>query len=280
MNEQASRLIQLRELEERGKIASSSKIVSICSGKGGTGKTFFAANFAQTLAGLKKKILLVDLDLNFSNLNILLNQTSGDLLSEFFEQRKSLQEIIFKYESNLDLIFGDSGRNDYPRVSKEIINYFFISLNKVIDQYDFIILDSAGGADEITLHQLIKSDFNIIVTSPEPTAVMDAYVVVKLLAAVNSSSGKLVVVNKCLEQEDAESAFSNLSMATKHFLGDSPEFLGAITFDVAAHRSILNQQLLVNEYPESNSAKEIAEIAKQFLTIAQVANISRPSQII
>ena len=280
MNEQASRLIQLRELEERGKIPSSSKIVSICSGKGGTGKTFFAANFAKTLARLNKKVLLVDLDLNFSNLNILMNQTSGNLLSEFFEQRKSLREIIFKYETNLDLIFGDSGREDYPRISREIINYFFISLNKVIDQYDFIILDSAGGADEITLFQLIKSDYNIMVISPEPTAVMDAYVVVKLLASANASQEKFVVVNKCLDKSDAQNTFSNLSLATKHFLGDSPEFLGAISFDVAAHRSILNQQLLVDEYPESKSAIEIEQIAMQFLTIVQVANISRPSQII
>ncbi len=280
MNEQASRLIQLRELEVRENILSSSKIISVCSGKGGTGKTFFAANFAQSLAGLGKKILLVDLDLNFSNLNVLLNQTSDSLLSEFFEQRKSLQEIIFDYSGNLNLIFGDSGRNDYPRVSREIINYFFISLNKVIDRYDYIILDSSAGADEITLHQLIKSDYNIIVTSPEPTAIMDAYVVVKLLSSENSSSLKFVVVNKCLDKTDADSAFSNLTLATKHFLGDSPEFLGSISFDADAHKSILNQQLLVRENPDSKSAKEIKSIANQFVTINQVANISRPGQII
>ena len=280
MNEQASRLIQLRELEERGKFSSSSKIVSICSGKGGTGKTFFAANFAQSLASAGKRILLVDLDLNFSNLNILLNQTSNNLLSEFIEQKKSLSEVIFKYDKNLDLIFGDSGRENYPRVSKEILNYFFISLNKVMEDYDFIILDSSAGADELTLHQLIKSDFIIIVTSPEPTAVMDAYVVTKLLAAENSSSEKLVVVNKCLDIEDANSAFTNLELASKHFLGDSPELLGSISFDIAAHRSILNQQLLVIESPDSQSALEIIRITSQFLTITQVANINQPRQII
>lgn len=280
MNEQASRLIQLRELEERGNISSSSKIISVCSGKGGTGKTFFAANFAQTLAELNKKVLLVDIDLNFSNLNVLLNQTSDNLLSEFFEQRKSINEIIFDYSRNLNLIFGDSGRNDYPRVSKEIINYFFISLNKVSARYDYIILDSSAGADEITLHQLIKSDYNLIVTSPEPTAIMDAYVVIKLLSSANSSSEKFVVVNKCLDENDAATAYANLTLAAKHFLGDSPEYLGAVSFDVEAHKSILNQQLLVSENPDSKSAKEIKQIAHQFLTFNQVANISRSGRII
>jgi flagellar biosynthesis protein FlhG len=280
MNEQAARLIQLRELEERGRISSSSKIISICSGKGGTGKTFFAANFSKSLASVGKRVLLVDLDLNFSNLNILLNQASNNSLSEFIEQKKSLTEVIFNYDKNLDLIFGDSGREDYPRVSKEVLNYFFISLNKVMDDYDFIILDSSGGADELTLHQLVKSDYVIIVTSPEPTAVMDAYVVTKLLIAENSSSEKLVVVNKCFDKEDADSAFTNLELAAKHFLGESPEMLGFISFDVSAHKSIVNQQLLVKESPDSKSALDITRITSQFLTITQVANINQPRQII
>ncbi|MDP2039420.1 MAG: AAA family ATPase, partial [Ignavibacteria bacterium] len=123
MNGQASRLIQLRRLEEREKQFSASKIVSICSGKGGTGKTFFAANFAYQLSGLGKKVLLVDLDLNFSNLNILLNQATQEVISEFFEQKKSLREIVSSYNKNLDLVFGDSGREDYPRVSKEVLDY-------------------------------------------------------------------------------------------------------------------------------------------------------------
>ncbi|MBI3124079.1 MAG: AAA family ATPase, partial [Ignavibacteriales bacterium] len=194
MNGQASRLIQLRQLEEREKQFPASKIVSICSGKGGTGKTFFAANFAYQLSNLGKKVLLVDLDLNFSNLNILLNQATQEVISEFFEQKKSLREIVFSYNTNLDLVFGDSGREDYPRVSKEVLDYLFISLSRISDDYDFIILDSSAGADELTLHQLVRSDYNIIVTSPEPTAVMDAYVIIKLLNSSNYAGEKLVVV--------------------------------------------------------------------------------------
>ncbi|KAF0151658.1 MAG: flagellar biosynthesis protein FlhG [Ignavibacteria bacterium] len=271
MNGQASRLIQLRQLEERGKKFSTSKIVSICSGKGGTGKTFFAANFAYQLTRTGNKVLLIDLDLNFSNLNILLNQAAKDVISEFFEQRKSLSEIIYNYDKNLHLVFGDSGREDYPRISKEVLEYLFISILKISNNYDYIILDSSAGADELTLYQLIRSDFNIIVTSPEPTAVMDAYVIFKLLSSANFSGEKLVVVNKCTE-EDAQTAFTNLFAAAKHFLGEEPKFLGAISFDEAVHKSIVRQELLTEAVPQSSPAKEITAIVNSFVSFAQVAN--------
>ncbi len=280
MNGQASRLIQLRELEEKGKQFSASKIVSICSGKGGTGKTFFAANFAFTLSRLGKKILLVDLDLNFSNLNILLNHATQDVISEFFEQKKSLREIISGYNSNLDLIYGDSGRQDYPRVSKEVLDYLFISLNKIADNYDFIILDSSAGAVDLTLYQLIRSDYTIVVTSPEPTAVMDAYVIVKLLNSESYSGEKLVVVNKCVEEDDAQTAYANLAVASKHFLGDETNFIGSISFDSAVHKSIMHQELLAEISPECQPSREINSITKKFLTIAQVANNNHSRQII
>lgn len=280
MNGQASRLIQLRRLEEKEKRFSTSKIISVCSGKGGTGKTFFAANFAYEISRLGKKVLLIDLDLNFSNLNILLNQTTHNVISEFFEQRKSLKEIISSYNSKLDLIFGDSGREDYPRVSKEVLEYLFIALSRISDNYDFIILDSSAGADELTLYQLINSDFNIIVTSPEPTAVMDAYVIFKLLSASSYNGGKLVVVNKCSEELDAHTSFSNLSVASKHFLGEEPSFLGSISFDVSVHRSIIQQELLAEASPSSRPVKEITSIIDRFVSIAQVANNNHSRQLI
>jgi flagellar biosynthesis protein FlhG len=280
MNGQASRLIQLRRLEEKEKQFSSSKIVSICSGKGGTGKTFFAANFAYQLACLGKKVLLVDLDLNFSNLNILLNQTTQNVISEFFEQKKSLREIIVCYNSNLDLVFGDSGREDYPRVSKEVLDYLFINLSRVSCEYDFIILDSSAGADELTLRQLLHSDFNIIITSPEPTAVMDAYVILKLLHSSNYSGEKLVVVNKCTGEEEGKTSFANLATASRHFLGEEPNFMGSISFDSLVHKSIIHQELLAETMENSRPAEEILDVASEFISIAQVANNNHSRQII
>jgi flagellar biosynthesis protein FlhG len=272
MNEQASRLIQLLQLEKKELKSGNAKVISVCSGKGGTGKTFFAANFAFALSNIGKRVLLIDFDLNLSNLNIILNQTSANSISEFFEQRKSLDELIFSYSKNLHLIFGDSGKEYFPRISKEIIDYFFISLNKISVNYDFIIIDSAAGASDITIQQLLNSDYNIIVTSPEPTAVMDAYVLMKLLKAENSSSIKLVVINKASDEEDGRNSFQNIFVACKHFLEEEPIHLGSISFDIAAHKSVVNQQLLLENDETAKSSMEIKFIAKSFVEFVQVAN--------
>ncbi|MBI5807984.1 MAG: AAA family ATPase [Ignavibacteriales bacterium] len=272
MNEQASRLIQLLQLEKKELKSGNAKVISVCSGKGGTGKTFFAANFAFALSNIGKRVLLIDFDLNLSNLNIILNQTSANSISEFFEQRKSLDELIFSYSKNLHLIFGDSGKEYFPRISKEIIDYFFISLNKISVNYDFIIIDSAAGASDITIQQLLNSDYNIIVTSSEPTAVMDAYVLMKLLKAENSSSIKLVVINKASDEEDGRNSFQNIFVACKHFLEEEPIHLGSISFDIAAHKSVVNQQLLLENDETAKSSMEIKFIAKSFVEFVQVAN--------
>lgn len=271
MNEQASRLIQLLQLEKKELKSGNAKVISVCSGKGGTGKTFFAANFAFALSNIGKRVLLIDFDLNLSNLNIILNQTSANSISEFFEQRKSLDELIISYSQNLHLIFGDSGKEYFPRVSKEIIDYFFISLNKISVNYDFIIIDSAAGASDITIQQLLNSDYNIIVTSSEPTAVMDAYVLMKLLKAENSSSIKLVVINKASDEEDGRNSFQNIFVACKHFLEEEPIYLGSISFDIAAHKSVVNQQLLLENDETAKSSMEIKFIAKSFVEFVQVA---------
>lgn len=277
MNEQASRLIQLLQLEKKDLTSSNAKVISICSGKGGTGKTFFAANFAFALSNLGKKILLIDFDLNLSNLNIILNQTTENSISEFFEQRKSLEELIFKYSKSLHLIFGDSGKEYFPRISKEIIDYFFISINKISTNYDFIIVDSSAGASDVTIQQLLNSDYNIIVTSSEPTAVMDAYVLIKLLKAENSSSIKLIVINKASDVEEGKNSFNNIFIACKHFLEEEPIHLGTISFDYSAHQSIVNQQLLVEHDKEAKSSDEIKTISKNFIEFVQVANNNQRS---
>jgi flagellar biosynthesis protein FlhG len=212
------------------------------------------------------------MDLNFSNLNILLNQTSSSTISNFFEQSETIEDVIFNYSDNLDLILGDSGRIDYPRVSRELIDYLFNAINRIQYKYDFIIMDSSAGADEVVLHQLMRSDYNLIVTSPEPTAIMDSYVVLKLLIEHNSAAERYVIVNKSGDAEEGENAFMNLSTAVSHFLKEKIELLGIISLDSSAHKSIVNQDLLLNFDGTSAAADQIYHNTKRFMTIAQMAN--------
>lgn len=272
MNEQISRLMELRRLEEKTRSNHLSRIVSVVSGKGGTGKSFFALNFAYQLSRNGRNVLLVDLDYNFANIHLLLNHAAEFTLTDFFLQRKVLRELIFKYSENLSIIFGDSGTSDSPKLNRDLLEYFFIHLNKISPQYDYIILDSSAGADELMIEQIRKSDYNLIVATPEPTSVMDAYVVFKIITEYTDSSKNYIVFNKSESKEDSDSAYQNLSTAIRHFLKSEINLLGVIGHDRSVIRSIMEQELLIKSYPNSMAALEIAELTNRFIKITQVAN--------
>ncbi|MEW6507397.1 MAG: AAA family ATPase [Bacteroidota bacterium] len=272
MNDQVSRLIELRKLEDRTRLNPLSKIISVTSGKGGTGKSFFALNLTYQLSRLGKSVLLADLDCNFPNIHLFINHAAENTLTDFFNQRKVLREIVFHYSDSMDIIFGDSGAADHPKLTKEFTDYFFIQLNKIAPQYDYIVLDSAAGADEITLRQLSKSDYNIVVATPEPTSVMDAYVLLKFIIENTDLTKNYVVFNKSESKDDSDSAFQNLSTALRHFLKSEVSLLGVIGYDRNVYKSIMEQTILIKSYPNTKSALEINELAIRLLKITQVAN--------
>ncbi|MBS3945833.1 MAG: AAA family ATPase [Melioribacter sp.] len=279
MNDQVARLIELRKLEERTRLNPLSKIISVASGKGGTGKSFFSLNLTYQLSRLGKNVLLVDLDCNFPNIHLFLNYAVENTLTDFFTQRKVLREIIYRYSENMNIIFGDSGSADYPKLTRESIDYFFIQLNKIAPQYDYIILDSSAGADNLTIRQLSKSDYNIVIATPEPTSVMDAYVLLKFIFENTEVTKNYVVFNKSESKDDSDSAFQNLSTALRHFLKSEVSLLGVIGYDRVVYKSIMEQVIMMKTYPNSKSALEINELAIRLLKITQVANNNQPMRL-
>ncbi|MCK9279917.1 MAG: AAA family ATPase [Melioribacteraceae bacterium] len=272
MDSQATRLIELFNLKKRNSATNSAKIVSIISGKGGTGKSFFSLNFAFQLAKRKKKILLIDFDYNFANLHLFLNKTVTSPLSDFFKDKKTLNEMIEEYTENLDIIFGDSGFDNNVQINEEKIERTFFNLEKLADDYDFIILDSAAGGSELTLRQISFSDYNIIITLPEPTSIMDAYVMLKYCAKNELKPINTVIVNKTDSKEEGKTAFNNLNSAVTHFLSIEVKLLGSISNSDIVTKSIKSQELLSKTAPESQVITEISEIAERFIKFGQLAN--------
>ncbi len=276
MNEQISRLIEIKRLERKNRNKNISKTISVCSGKGGTGKTFFALNFGYKLSRLNKKILIIDFDFNFSNLHLLINETSDNPISNLFLQKSTFDELLFIYTENLHFIFGDSGSTNFPKLNNDLLEYFFINLDHIADNYDYIIIDSAAGADDNIIYQLSRSDINLIVASPEPTAVMDAYVLIKIITENLEQSNNLVVINKADNKEEGELAFINLNTAVNHFLKKEIFLLGVLDYDRNVYKSIINQELFAVAYPNSVAALELDDLVQRFLKIEHLANNNQP----
>ncbi len=180
MTGQLDRIRELEKLQSAEKNDISQKILAVASGKGGTGKTFFAANFALQYAK-SHKVLLIDMDINLSNLHLLFNVYPQKTLNNFFESKEVFVEIISKYNSNLNIIFGDAGMLNQSRPSFNQFGKMFSEINNLAEKYDLIVFDLGAGVSEENLYILSKAKIKLILTNPEPTALMDAYVLIKHL---------------------------------------------------------------------------------------------------
>jgi len=270
---QAERLIRLKKLAGKKQNSSKKKnIITFTSGKGGTGKTFLSLSTAYTLSSLGKKVLFIDFDLNFANSNILLNTIPKVTLNDFFNGKKLFKEVITDYNSNLHFIFGKSGSEPFE-LNNEMISRFYDNLISIKDNYEFILIDTFSGGQKELITLISLSDVNVIVATPEPTAVMDAYVIIKLLSREDYVGNNLVAVNKSNDANEAVSAFNNIKSAAIHFLGEEIEFLGYVCNDEAVLQSIVKQELLVEKFPSFNVSKMINKLACSLSDIIHMANI-------
>ena len=271
---QAKRLFELQHhtAAEQGK--TSTPVITFASGKGGTGKSFLAQNIALTISRQGAKVLLVDMDVNLSSLHLMFNITPGNSIYSFLTGKVLFDEIIVNYSENLHLIFGASGKLDHPLIDNFVINSLLEQLRSTAHLYDFILIDSSSGIGENILALLLGSDQIIIVSTTEPTSVMDAYVILKLLKHNNCHAENFVLVNRAMSEDDGETAYQNIKNATEHFLKITPGYMGLVENSQDVSRSIIKQIPFVECFPESNLCRRIFNISNIFVKNKQVANNS------
>jgi len=273
---QLDRIIELEKLFNTSKQILSSKKVAIASGKGGTGKTFFASNLAYQLSKTKK-ILLIDLDFNLANIHLLFNSHPQKTLTDYFESRNLFEEVVTKHNSNLHLIFGEAGYSDKDLPSYKQINTMLDEVDKLSEKYDLILFDLGAGISKENIFVLSRSDIKVIVATPEPTALMDAYVVIKQLIAGSAEENIFVTINRVIESDEAEQAFDNLKTAVNHFLKTRIDFLVSIPESLQIRKSIIEQNLYTKQQKTDIVVEAFSSAIHKINKINQVFNINHPS---
>lgn len=276
---QLDRIIELQQLSLTAKTAKLNKIVCVASGKGGTGKTVFAVNLAYLLAMNKKKVLLVDLDFNLANVHILLNENPVKTIGSFFNYTSPLLPLISNYKNTFDIIYGDSNKSDYKMPGPALIDLLIGKLNELSENYDVVLIDCGAGASDQIVSLLNQSSFNIIVTTPEPTAIMDAYSIIKLVKHNNAEMKNYIVVNKSIDDEEGNTAFTNLNKALKHFLKIQVPLLAVLHEDRDIRASVISQNLFAEIYPASKLTKQFELATDRFIKIIQLFNINQSAFI-
>ncbi|RJP65561.1 MAG: MinD/ParA family protein [Ignavibacteriales bacterium] len=273
---QAKRLYELQNLMLNNNSASNDvPVITFTSGKGGTGKSFVCLNLAYLLSSNYYKVLVVDFDLNFANLHTLVNVIPQKTYYDYLNSGVDVKELITNYNSNLDFLFGFSGK-DEDAVDPVLIRNLIKEIKSLAGNYDFILFDTSSGGSDLSLEILASSTQVIVITNPEPTSVLDSYAIIKLLTEKNENINLQVIVNKVLKKEDADYTFNNLNTSLQHFLKKQVNYFGFIPFDLEVMSATFNQTIFVEQKPALETSRCFIQLSQKLTKIKQVANINHP----
>lgn len=269
MNDQAEALRQLVKLRSSDENRLDTRCISVASGKGGVGKSNFSLNFALALKRLGKKTLLIDADIGMANIDVLMGTSSKYNLYHLIKNEKTIWDIINLGSEGLHYIAGGSGLLDLVRLSDSEINKFATEISKLQGQYDFIIFDTGAGLSKETTQFIIASDETIVVTTPEPTSITDAYALIKMVNSINPSQAFKLIVNRSTGQEEGNNTAVNFIQVSKRFINIEIPLLGIIMDDQNVSKSVKKQIPLLTIYPDSTSSHAIMKIARNYLNLPQ-----------
>jgi flagellar biosynthesis protein FlhG len=244
------------------------RVIAITSGKGGVGKTTFSVNFSIVLSKLGKKVLLMDGDLGLANVNVLLGIVPEYNIYEVFKGKKSIKDIIIHTHYGMDFIAGANGIAQLANLTDEKREEFLKDL-ETLQGYDYLIIDTGAGVGQNVLGFLKPADEIIVVTTPEPTAITDAYGMIKSIV-VNKADRKIkLIINEVETAIEAKKVADRLIEISAQFLKAEVENLGFIYKEDIVPKSIRNQRPLVIAYPNAKSSSCIFHIAKRILNVSE-----------
>ena len=262
MMDQAQNLRTLMKLNN-----TRTKIVTVASGKGGVGKSSLALNLGIALSRRGRRPLIIDTDFGFSNIDVMLGvHTAYDLL-DVIEGRKGICDIIETGLEGVQFISGGSGVYELLKMAPDQLMDIVGSLIELEDVADSIIFDTSAGLTENALRLIRASHETILITTPEPTAVVDAYALLKIVHEQGDRPHISLVVNKAANAKEAETVADGFIRIAEKNLNIRMNRLGHIMRDVSMHQAIKMQVPILVSYPRCTAASNINALAQRYLNI-------------
>jgi flagellar biosynthesis protein FlhG len=234
---------QLSHLKRAIDKGSNTRYIAISSGKGGVGKTLISINLAMIIGNTGKRVLIIDGDFGLSNVHIMLGLTPEKNLSDFINGKASIDEIVFKINNNVSFISSGNGIQELVNLSSKDITEILDRIHEYAENnFDIIIFDTPPGIHNETLIITSSSDIPIVISTPEPTAVADAYALIKVLNTSMMLKDFYVLINKCSSKEEGLKIFNSINTVSQRFLDINLKYLGYITYNKNIIRKIVDQK--------------------------------------
>ena len=264
MLDQADALRKLVNNEGQEQKKSSTKIITVTSGKGGVGKSNFVVNLGITLQNKGKKVLIFDADLGMGNDDVLMGLYPKYNIFDIIFTGLEIKDIIIEGTNGVSLIPAGSALSKSQELDESEKKLFLEKL-ETLDEYDYILMDTGAGVNKDVLSFIAASEELIIVTTPEPTSLTDGYSLIKATDHFKLKSKAKIIVNKAFTKEEGEETFNKFNRAVSKFLKIEIEYMGCILEDKKLVQSVRQQKPFVVLYPNCDAAKGIENIAMKII---------------
>ena len=263
--------------------------LSILSGKGGVGKSNIAAALSFALADFGKRVVLIDADLGMANLDILCGVNNARYnIAHLIDGSRNLNEILVHFRTSqratklngaVALLPGGVGLKNIADLDDNEMENLFDKLSSLETMSDYLIMDAGAGIHKGVLSFAYASEITILVTTPEPTSIRDAYGVIKSLGAAawesieGTTTGLMLVVNMAESSREASEVAERIKLASMQFLGNAPVYLGYVLRDEAIERSVKARKIFYRTDPDSSASICVRNLAGELLRLCEGADI-------
>ncbi|MBQ8923640.1 MAG: MinD/ParA family protein [Lachnospiraceae bacterium] len=263
---------KLREMVKTSNNVGNSRVIAVTSGKGGVGKTSISVNLAIELSERGKKVVIFDADFGLANVEVMLGIRPKYNLLDLIHNEKSIEEIITTGPKGIGFISGGSGVSELAALDNESIKILISGLAKLDKMYDVVIIDTGAGITDAVMEFVMVSPEVLLVVTPEPTSITDAYSLLKVLRR-NEKFNPIyktirVISNRVENDAEGIEIFEKINTVSSKFLNTKLEYLGSIIQDKNASRAIIEQKPVVMAYPTTSSSKCISVLADKLTNLS------------
>ena len=245
--------------------------IAVLSGKGGVGKSNIAVNLAIALAEIEQRVSVLDADLGLANIDILFGVVPKYNLGHVLRGDKELHEILFKVKDRVSIIPGGAGLQELSDLDQQRQSGIIARLAFLEDETDVLLLDTSAGIHRTVIDFALAADMSLLITTPEPTAIRDAYSVLKSLCQVSSGRARIgLVVNMAADEKEGLLISDRIISAADQFLGFKIPYLGCVVWDAAVRESVKNRKPLLLSGENSPAAHCFRTLARRICEMTGV----------
>ncbi len=273
MNDQAETLRKIvqhktneKSLDGMDQSGKHARVITITSGKGGVGKTNVTINLALALSKMGMKVVILDVDFGLANIDVLFGIVPKHTLLDLIHDEKSIFEVLTDGPDNIKFLSGGSGVEELIRLDRKQLRKFVSNISLLDKLFDVILIDTGAGLHQNVMSFIMAADEIILVTTPEPTSITDAYALVKMVSRRDRKKRIQILVNKAESIKEADEIANKLTVVSEKFLSLRLLKLGYILYDDTVTKSVKMQKPFSLYNPKCQAAKNIGEIAEKLFS--------------